>query len=139
MTYKQLVEKEKMITGIGYLESRGIKVIIGLPSEQDKLPHLIFRGPRDIIPGYELSKWVEDPIIYRINENSGVHKGTGYFPSSLPIQIWISNIRDTLIECRKFDGEDKEFSTQPGEPINVFVVDPEWKVIADALAESANR
>jgi hypothetical protein len=137
MTFIEYVEKERLITGVGYLESRGIEVVDGLPQSQDPFPHLIFRRPREGIPDYELSTHFGDQIIYMATRNSGVHINGEYGPLSLSIDDWVSKLRDILTECRKVDG--KGFSTKPGEPIKVFVSNPEWKAIADALAKDINH
>ena len=108
-----------------YLKDRGFEVIEGKPSAGEKYPYLTLRKPQQFMTEHEIT----------------YHMGPGHtnftpgimHPSVCEESILIRQIEMDVSVNREGDG--RVFSTTPGKPIKIFVMDSEWMPVATKLRE----
>ncbi|MFH1133122.1 MAG: hypothetical protein V1735_01395 [Nanoarchaeota archaeon] len=108
---------------IQYISERGFTVIEGEPPQQEAFPYLVLREPQKF---YE-----QGSIEYRLLQGSKtISHG---HPSGNPSDELVDVIEQAVANNIPFDGSPIWFTTTPGQPIKVFVVDPTWTQVAENL------
>ena len=110
---------------IKYIKDRGFEVINGNPPKGEPYPHLRLRERQEHFP--------EGEIEYHTNEGGkDITKGICH-PSGKPAEELVP-----IIEQMVANGMNKEgtfYTTTPGDPIKVFVVDSAWDQVAKRLVD----
>ncbi len=99
-------------------------MVSGRPSTDEPFPYVSLREPQ---------QWFEQSeMTYHQTPTSSTGTAGVAHPSTMSNPELVDLIEVSVAGGMTFDGE--IFQTQPGKPIKVFVIDPAWKEVADALA-----
>jgi len=106
-----------------YLRERGFCAVEGRPTRSELFPYITLR---------ELQEFGEESEM-TYHQARYVSEGTSGFahPLAMPMGELVNLIERTVAENMQFEGI--SFQTRPGQQIKVFVIDPVWKEVADAL------
>jgi len=118
------MEKKLSPEETGYLKERGFEVICDQPPSDTQFPYITLREPQ---------QWIEqsEMTYHRTPSSSTGTIGIAH-PSTMPNDQLVALIESSVAKNISLDG--KLFQTKPGQPIKVFIIDPAWKEVADALA-----
>lgn len=143
---KDLIERlDEAKASDQYIRSRGIQLTQGMPSPEEPFPYLVLKHPTTVVNDHRVTKDSPTPAAFLINPQGGF-----YLPGSprkwlgkeVPVadaffeEEWVGYLTSLVGPCRKIDG--KAYTTQPGQPIKVFVIDPTFKDVAEVFADHYN-
>lgn len=121
MTLADLFKAEKKLVADRYIRERGLQIIYGSPSPDEKFPFLVLKKPLEKIPGLDWSDCYQSGISYVTDSKAWIPRH-GARPGMLSTDECIDHIVDMIgVEGKEFDGE--AFFTKPGQPIKVFVME----------------
>ncbi len=117
---EELTDKEKQ-----YLRERSFEIIYAKPTEESSFPYVVLNKLQNQMPNAGIVYW-------KNRNSSAVCLGKIHHPSNTPEDSLIKTIEKVVAE--RMDLEGVLFTTNPGEPIKVFVADDAWKQVAEQLA-----
>jgi hypothetical protein len=105
-----------------YLQERGFELIEGGPNPNEAFPYVTL-NKRRVNKNYEISYIMSKRAI--TGTDSAVH------PSFTPQEKLVELIEEMVARCNILDN--REFTTQPGQKIKIFMTDPAWKETVETL------
>jgi hypothetical protein len=107
-----------------YLKERGFMIINNKPADSEPFPYLTLEE--------QFNRIYESQITYRFGHTGAMITSGVTHPSTMGKDELVGILEEMVGSCLPLDG--KRFSTQQGNPIKVFVIDPAWNDVEAALA-----
>jgi len=117
------MKKELTPEQVKYLKDRGFQIIEGKPLPNEPFPYVTLREPQH---------WLEQSEM-TYHKTSSTSSGTAdvSHPKTVDKGELVALIERAVAGSMGLEG--KLFNTQVGKPIKIYIIDPAWKEVAEAV------